>query len=98
MRIGQVMLLAERTRQRQGRDFTSVLDHLKSAEVSIEKNYIMAGDGVIINSPCSIDEAFKKSLLIQLDEAKDTVAEQDTERSEPIDGHEPPERRGLVRQ
>jgi hypothetical protein len=94
--------LAERTRQRQGRDFNSVLDYLKNAESSLEGKHNMVGAGVINNVPLQIpihdDESNKKSLLIKLDQAKDTVAEQDAENPNPVDGSEPPERRGLDRQ
>ena len=62
----------------------------------------MVGDGIINNVPLEKpfhdDETNKQSLLIKLDQAKDTVAEQEAERGErktpdePVDGHEPPER------
>ena len=94
--------MPERTRQRQGRDFNSVVDYLRNAEMSLEGNYNMVGDGIINNVPLQKpfhdDEANQKSLLIKLDQAKDAVAEQETERgtqgerNTPVDGHEPPER------
>ena len=39
----------KRTRQRQGRDFPSPGDYLKNAEMSVEGNYNMVGDGLINN-------------------------------------------------
>jgi len=82
--------LAERTRQRQGRDFTSVIDYLRNAETSLEGKHQMVGDGINNDVPFHDDEANKKSLLIKLDQAKDIAAEQDTGRNTPVDGHEPP--------
>ena len=83
--------MAERTRQRQGRDFASVLDYLRNAETSLEGNYNMVGDGKLNNIPLHDDEANRKSVLAKLDQAKDTAAGQDADCS-PVDGHEPPER------
>ena len=70
--------------------------------MSLEGNYNMVGDGIINNVPLEKpfhdDETNKQSLLIKLDQAKDTVAEQEAERGtpgerdEPVDGYEPPER------
>ena len=81
----------KRFRQRQGRDF-SVLDYLKNAELAVESNYNMVGDGIINNVPNPDDETQKKSLLDRLEQAKGTAADQDTEHGEPVDCHEPPER------
>ena len=92
-----MIALPERTRQRQGRDFNSVLDYLRNPETSLEGKHQMVGDGLNSDAPFHDDDANKKSLLIKLDQAKDTVAEQDEERDVPVDGHEPPERRGLTR-
>ena len=61
--------------------------------MTVEGNYNMVGDGIINNIPRSDDdEAQKKSLLDRLEQAKGNAAEQDGERGEPVDGHEPPER------
>ena len=83
--------MPKRIRQRQGRDF-SVLDYLRNAELAVEDNYNMIGDGIINNIPNPDDETQKKSLLDRLEQAKGTATDQDTERGEPVDGHEPPER------
>lgn len=37
------------TRQRQGRDFPAPGDYLKNAEMAVEGNYNMVGDGLINN-------------------------------------------------
>jgi hypothetical protein len=81
----------ERTRQRQGHDFPSVLDYLRNAETGMEGNFNMVGDGIINNLPTD-EDARKKSLLNRLESAKETAAEQDINQHTPVDGHEPPER------
>ena len=81
----------KRTRQRQGRDF-SVHEYLRNAEMKVEGNYNMVGDGIINNVPNADDEAQKKSLLDRLEQAKGNATEEDGDRGEPVDGHEPPER------
>jgi len=76
----------EYTRQRQGRDF-SILNHLRSAEMSVEGNYNNI-DGIIGNNDPKDDTEKKKSLLEHLEQCK-----AEAERSAvPVDGHEPPER------
>jgi len=76
----------ERTRQRQGRDF-SILNHLRNAEMSVEGNYNNI-DGIIGNSDPKDDTEKKKSLLDQLEQCK-----AEAERNAiPVDGSEPPER------
>ena len=42
--------MSKRTRQRQGRDFPPPGDYLKNAEMSVESNYNMVGDGIINNT------------------------------------------------
>jgi len=75
----------EYTRQRQGRDF-SILNHLRSAEMSAECNYNNI-DGIIGNNDPKDDATEeKKSLLERLEHYKE-----ETERNAtPIDGNEPP--------
>ena len=75
------------TRQRQGRDF-SILNHLQSAEMSVEGNYNNI-DGIIGNAPPRDDTEEKKSLLDNLEHYK-TVAERN---AVPVDGDEPPPER-----
>lgn len=41
--------MSKRTRQRQGRDFPAPGDYLINAEMSVEGNYNMVGDGLINN-------------------------------------------------
>jgi len=41
--------MSRRTRQRQGRDFPGPGDYLKNAEMTVEGNYNMVGDGLINN-------------------------------------------------
>ena len=41
--------MSNRKRQRQGRDFPAPGDYLKNAEMSVEGNYNMVGDGIINN-------------------------------------------------
>ena len=43
--------MSNRARQRQGRDFPVPDDYLKNAEMSMEGNYNMVGDGIINNVP-----------------------------------------------
>ena len=76
----------EYTRQRQGRDF-SVINHLASAEMSVEGNYNNI-DGIIGNNDPRDDSDKKKSLLDQLEQYKAEAERNAT----PTDGHEPPER------
>jgi hypothetical protein len=75
------------TRQRQGRDF-SIINHLRSAEMSLEANFNQI-DGLINNEITEqTEERKKKSLLGQMERFK-----ADAERNlAPVDGHEPPER------
>ena len=76
----------EYTRQRQGRDF-SILNALRSAEMSAECNYNSI-DGIIGNNDPKDDTEKKKSLLEQLEQCK-----LEAERNAvPVDGHEPQER------
>lgn len=76
----------EYTRQRQGRDFSD-LNHLRTAEMSVEGNYNNI-DGIIGNNDPKDDSEKKKSLLDQLEIFKSESAR----NAAPIDGHEPPER------
>jgi hypothetical protein len=74
------------TRQRQGRDFSllSEINHLQSAEMSVEAGY-SAIDGIIGNAPPKDDSDKKKALLEQLEYHK-----AQTERNAiPTDGEEP---------
>ncbi len=82
----------ERTRQRQGRDFPSVIGYLRNAEICVEGNYNMVGDGIINNVPPNDEEARRKSLLDRLEDAKGIAASHEAYPLEPVDGHEPPER------
>ena len=91
MVTGMQTSYTKKVRQRQGRDF-SVVDYLRNAEMSVEGYYNMVGDGIINNLPCPDEQTQKKSLLDRLEQAKGTAAEQETERCEPVDGIEPPER------
>ena len=68
--------MSKRIRQRQGRDF-SVFDYLRNAEAAVEGNYNMVGDGIINNVPFPDDGTQKKSVLDRLEQAKETVAEQE---------------------
>jgi hypothetical protein len=78
----------EYTRQRQGRDF-SIVNHLRTAEMSVEGNYNNI-DGIIGNNDPKDDSERKKSLLEHLEQCK-----AEAERNAvPMDGHEPPEHRG----
>ena len=73
----------EYTRQRQGRDF-SVLNYLRTTEISTESNYNNI-DGIIGNNDPKDDTEKKKSLLDQLAQCKE-----ETERNAvPLDGYEP---------
>jgi hypothetical protein len=76
--------MSERTRQRQGRDFTGPENYLKNAEMAVEGNYNMI-DGIINNTRA--DDGAKESVLSQLDLFRKQI-----EAMEPVDGHEPPER------
>lgn len=48
--------MSRRTRQRQGRDFPAPGDYLKNAEMAVEGNYNMVGDGIINNTPPRRDD------------------------------------------
>ena len=73
----------EYTRQRQGRDF-SVLNYLRTAEVSTESNYNNIDD-IIGNNDPKDDAEKKKSLLDQLAQCK----EEAERNAVPLDGYEP---------
>jgi hypothetical protein len=75
--------MSERTRQRQGRDFTEPENYLKNVEMALEGNYNML-DG-IVNNIRADDE--KESVLTQIDRFR-----KQAEDAAPVDGHEPPER------
>jgi hypothetical protein len=76
----------EYTRQRQGRDF-SILNHLRTAEMSVEGNYNNI-DGIIGNNDPKDNTERKKSLLEQLEQNKAEVER----NAVPVDGDEPQER------
>lgn len=48
--------MSKRTRQRQGRDFPGPGDYLMNAEMSVEGNYNMVGDGLINNAAPQRDD------------------------------------------
>ena len=74
------------TRQRQGRDFTLLVEvnYLRNAELSTEGNYNSI-DGIIGNAPPK-DDYEAKTLLEQIEYNK-AVAESN---AAPMDGDEPP--------
>ena len=86
--------MSKRTRQRQGRDF-SIHDYLRNAEIAVEGNYNLVGDGIINNTPpADGEEAKQLSIAERLERMKEYAAGQEAERGGPVDGHEPTPERG----
>lgn len=79
------------TRQRQGRDFTLLeeVNHLKSAELSVEGNYNNIGG--IIGNNIPKDDFEAKTMLEQVEYYK----AQTEHNAVPIDGKEPSPERGI---
>lgn len=75
-------------RQRQGRDFITPDNPLRTAEMSLEGNYNMI-DGILNNGTEKTTDERKKESIMQRIEQYKAEAERN---GAPVDGHEPPER------